>query len=269
MIVKKKHIVLSLAVYGCIATGVLYLAVGVIAILSFLRLKDGGADESSLLVFLNDFLAGRILIWIILLGTLSYVFWRFFEAITDPYQYGSELKGLMKRISIALSTIADALIVYSATVALLGNAEIRADGKPEAQRQLVSDILQESWGQGAIMLVGVIVLLVAAVQFFYGVTRGYKERLEIGHFSAAGKRMVHILGWIGYFSRGVIIGIIGFFYLKAGYMENGQDIVNTDKAFDFVGDHVGHLFFILLAIGTMCYGFFMFTLGATYNAEEG
>ena len=60
-----------LAMYGCISTGMVYGAVGVIAILSFLKIKQGGADEGSLLVYLNDYLVGKIFIWIILVGMLS------------------------------------------------------------------------------------------------------------------------------------------------------------------------------------------------------
>src|SRR5687768_5381347 len=103
-----------LPIYGCIATGIIYLSIGMIAILSFLKIKQGGADENSLLAFLNEFLLGKILIWIILLGTVSYIIWRIYESLTDPYGYGSNLLGIAQRTGIALSTIADMLIAYAA-----------------------------------------------------------------------------------------------------------------------------------------------------------
>ena len=71
--------------YGCIATGIVYAAIGVIAILSFLKIRHGGADENSLLVILNEYVIGKIFIWFILTGTLCYVIWRFYETIKDPY----------------------------------------------------------------------------------------------------------------------------------------------------------------------------------------
>lgn len=265
---KKKLIALSLAIYGCIATGIIYVAIGVIAILSFLKIKKGGADESSLLVFLNDYLVGKILIWIILLGTLSYIIWRIYEAITDPYDYGKQIQGIAKRTGIALSTVADVLIVYSAIQALLGGSHIPEDGQPTVQRDTVNNILQESWGQPLIITIGVVVLFIAITQLLYGVTRGYRERLDMAHFSLFIKRLIFSLGWIGYTARAIIIGIVGFFFVKAGTAVNEQYIVNTDKAFDFIGDHVGHVFFILVAIGTICYGFFMFALGITYDADK-
>jgi hypothetical protein len=46
-------------------------------------------------------------------------------------------------------------------------------------------------------------------------------------------------------------------------------VVNTDKAFDFIGDDVGHLYFIMVAAGTICYGLFMFVFGWYYDTDKG
>lgn len=50
---KKRTFIHFLPVYGCIATGIIYAAIGVIAILSFLKIRHGGADESSMMAILN------------------------------------------------------------------------------------------------------------------------------------------------------------------------------------------------------------------------
>lgn len=265
---EKKFFVHYLPIYGSISTGLIYVAIGIIAILSFLQIKDGGADEGSLLAFMYDYLAGKIFVWIILLGTLSYIAWRIWEAIKDPYNYGSSWKGIGRRAGIGLSSIADIFIAYSAVMVILGISNIQKDGVPEEEREFVGSMLQEGWGDWMIITLGVVITSTALVQFYYGITRGYKERLSIGHFSKEIKKLIHFLAWIGYLARGIIIGIIGFFFIKAGITEDAQLIVNTDKAFDFIGDHIGHLFFILVAIGTICYGFFMFFLGATYDADN-
>src|SRR5690349_10979898 len=116
---KNKTVIHYLPVYGCIATGLIYAAIGVIAILSFLKVRYGGADEASMMAILAEYAVGKIVIGIILLGTLCYIAWRFYETITDPYEYGRHFKGGIKRAGIALSTIADILIVYTAVRVLL------------------------------------------------------------------------------------------------------------------------------------------------------
>lgn len=264
----KEKFVHYLPVYGTFSTGLIYLSIGVIAILSFLRIKHGGADESSLMAFLNEYFFGRILIGIILLGMVSFVIWRIFEAIKDPYLYGSDLRGIGRRVGIGLSSIADAFIAFAAVRILLNIGNYREDGQPYAQRETVSNLLSENWGDWLIIIFGVIVFTTAVVQFYYGITRGYKERLDIAHFNKEKRKLIHFFAWMGYSARGIIIGVIGFFLIKAGYLQEAEHVVNTDKAFNFIGDHVGHLPFILVAIGTICYGIFMFAMGITYDVDN-
>jgi hypothetical protein len=266
-ITKKQKIIHFLPVYGCIATGVIYAAIGVIAMLSFLKIRHGGADEGSLMVILSDYVIGKIFIFIILLGTVCYIIWRFYETITDPYGYGNKMKGIIKRTGIALSTLADMLIVYATLRVLLGTSHIQSSGQPDEEREVVSNMLNQQ-GQWPVISIGVILLATAVIQLLYGITNGYRERVDIERFSRYIRSAIHILAWAGYFSRGIILGIIGFFYLKAGVLENAGDVVNTDKAFDFIGDHVGHLYFILLALATICYGLFMFAQGIAYDTDK-
>src|SRR5688572_17957437 len=246
----------------------IYLGIGMVAILSFFKLKDGGADESSLFAFLNEYRLVQIVVWIILLGTVSYILWRIYESIKDPYNYGSTFVGLSKRIGIALSSIADILIAHSAIVILLGASNVSPKGYLQQQQELVRDMLFQANGGLLVVIIGCIVLITAAVQFFYGITRGYKERLDIAHFRKGAKTFIHVVAWAGYFCRGVIIGIIGFFIFKAGITDDAAIVVNTDKAFDFIGDHVGHFYFIATALGTISYAVFMFVLGITYDSDK-
>jgi heme/copper-type cytochrome/quinol oxidase subunit 2 len=267
----KKHtgsIIKYLPVYGCISTGIIYVAVGVIAILSFLKLKHGGADESSLLVFLHRSIVGSILIWIILIGTICYIIWRIYESIKDPYGYGANMKGRLLRLAIALSVIPDLLIAYTAIATLLGSNKTTESGQPIEERKLVSELLGEDWGSTVIVVVGIVVSVTAIVQLVYGISNGYKERLNTQHLNFVMRKVVHGLAWFGYTARGFVLGIIGYYLMKAGVEEDAQFVVNTDKAFDFIGDHVGHVYFILIAAGTICYGLFMFALGITYDADK-
>ena len=265
---KKDKFIHYLPVYGTFSTGLIYLSIGIIAILSFLKLKDGGANESSLLVFLDDYFWGKIIIGVLLLGMLSFVVWRIFEAIKDPYLYGSDLKGIGRRTGIGLSSIADAFIALAAIRVLLNLGSYREDGEPYAKRETVSNILAEGGGNWLIIALGVIILTTAIVQLYYGLTQGYRERLDIGQFNKEKKKLIHFFAWMGYSARGIIIGIIGFFMIKAGVLKEEEHVVNTDKAFNFIGENIGNLPFVLVAIGTICYGLFMFAMGITYDVDN-
>jgi hypothetical protein len=264
---KPRLLVHYLPVYGCVSTGIMYAGIGIIALLSFLKFRDGGADESSMLAILNNYLAGKIMIGALLLGITCYILWRFYEAFTDPYQYGRHVKGIARRIGIALSTIADVLIVYAAVRILLGTSHVQTNGQPAEEREMVQRLLQLNNGSALVMGIGITYLATAVVQLYYGIARGYRERVDMARFSKRVQNMVHLLAWAGYFARGVILGIIGYFFVHAGATGDANTIVNTDKAFDFIGDHVGHPYFILTAIATICYGLFMMVQGVVYDTE--
>jgi hypothetical protein len=261
---RKKDWVWYLPELGSMATGITYGGVGVIALLSFFKVREGGADESSMLLVLNDFLLGKIIVIAILAGTSCYIVWRIYEAFTDPYQYGSSAKGIGRRFGIALSTVADALIVYAGVRVLLGSSHIQTDGQPREERAMTEALLNagDDW---VVILLGSVIVTTAIVQLIYGFTKGYKERVDEMDYSRGMLKALHILALYGYTARGIILGITGFFFLQAGILHRAQAVVNTDKAFDFIGDHVGHAFFILVAVGTICYGLFMFALGFTYK----
>ena len=261
---RRKRFVHYLPIIGCAAAGMTYVGIGVIALLSFFKVREGGADETSMLVVLNDILAGKIVVIIILTGTLSYVLWRIYESITDPYQYGNDYKGLAKRAGIAFSAVPDLLIVYAGIRVLTGITKIQANGQPLEERAFVQTLLNngQSW---IVMAIGCVTVGTAVIQLIYGITKGYKERVSDHSFSIVKRSFFNGLGLAGYTARAIILGIIGYFFFYAGVTRDSEAVVNTDKAFDFIGDNVGHFFFIVLAVGTICYGLFMFAMGATYK----
>lgn len=265
---RKSAVIRFLPVYGCIANGLIYTAVGVIALLSFFKIRNGGADEGSMLLLIKDYFIGKVFIGVVLTGALCFIIWRYYEAITDPYGYGSNTWGITKRAGIGLSTLADILIAWTATRVLFGKAHFTTNGDPKEEQEAVAEILQHSWGNELIIFLGVIIIVVGLMQSWYVVTRGYRERLDIDHFSNSLTVVTHVMAWSGYIARGVIVGVIGFFLLRSGITESAERVVNTDKAFDFIGDHVGHLYFILTALGTICYGAFMFILAFTYDRDK-
>jgi hypothetical protein len=168
---KQNLIIHYLPVYGCIATGIIYASIGIIAILSFFRLKNGGADENRFFAFLSSFLIGKIVVAIILIGTLSYIVWRFYEAIKDPYDYGKSFMGIVKRSGISLSTIADIQIVFSAFRFLAGWGNVIEGEQLDQQRKMIGEVLLKQQGNDIILGIGIVYMFTAAVQLFYGITR--------------------------------------------------------------------------------------------------
>lgn len=138
----KRILLKTLTLVGCFSTGIIYGSIGVIALLSFLKLKKGGADEGSFMVLLDGFLAGRILNWLIIFGAICFILWRFYEAFKDPYNLGNNAKGILLRTGAAFSSIADAFIALSALQALFNQQKAPKTGEPVQQRTIVAGLFE-------------------------------------------------------------------------------------------------------------------------------
>lgn len=263
----KRKLLKALTLIGCFSTGIIYGSIGVIAILSFLKLKNGGADENSFFSLLNGFALGRILNWVLILGAVCFIIWRFYEAFGDPHKMGSDAKAILLRTGAAFSSGADAFIALSALQAIYGGQKAPVTGEPTQQQSLVTDLLKTEWGRMVVIVTALILLLTALVLTFYGLSKRFTENIKAGDFTKGWTYVVHGTAYAGYLSRGVILGVIGFFFLKAAIKRNPDYVVNTDKAFDFIGDHIGPVAFLLIAMGTICYGLYMFVLGLHYDVE--
>lgn len=264
---EKSSFVYKLARAGAVSIGIVYVLIGVIALLSFMRVRHGGADESSVLNLLQRIPLGEVVVGLILLGLLAYIFWEFYNAWKDPYGYGNSIKGIGKRIGVACAGLAYGIIAYSAFQALL-NLTQGTHGDPTSQRLLVAKIFHWGAGEWIVGVFGAVVALVGLAQFVYVIKKGYREKIEVSLISKTKKLVIAVFAWLGHFARGIILLIMAFFLIKASVESNPSEVVNTDKAFDFLGDEIGHFSFIAVAIGTICYGIYMFLLSYYYDFQD-
>jgi hypothetical protein len=266
--VKRKSL-RALTLIGCFSTGIIYGSIGVIAILSLFKLKNGGADESSFFALLEGYAPGRVLNWVIVTGAVCFIIWRFYEAFADPYKMGNGAKAILLRTGAAFSSGAHAFIAVSALQALFSKQMASLTGEPTQQRSMVAHLFETDWGRVVVFATGFIVLVTALVLLFYGLSSRFTETIKSSDFTKGWKQVIHGIAYFGYFSRGVILGVTAFFFLKAAIRRNSGYVVNTDKAFDFIGDHIGVVAFFIIAMGTISYGLYMFILGLHYDVDAG
>jgi hypothetical protein len=260
---KYKPYIKHLAVYGCYSIAVVYLMVGLMAILSFLGESDNGASEEGIIDAILEIPLGEVIIVVIVLGLLGYITWRVFEAITDPYDFGSDFKGIARRTGIGLSATGYAIIGFSAIQIVLeggGNGE-------EDQQLLVGQVLDFPAGAWIIGIAGAIVAFAGLVQFKYVYGGDYNKRFKYDQMPDKLVTTTHILAWVGYIARGIILLVIAYFLISAAIEGDPSEVGDTDSAFDFLGDFgvIGHIGFILVALGTMAYGVFMIISGRYYS----
>jgi hypothetical protein len=261
-----KNIAEKLARYGCYSVASVYIMVGLMALLSFMGVAEDAADEERMIDVVMEIPFGEVLISIMILGLLGYVTWRVYEAFADPYNFGSSLKGKAQRVGIGLSAIGYVLIAIGATQILFGGG-----GDSESEQKLfISQVLGWPGGQILVGIAGLILGFTALVQIKYIYGGDYHKRMEYEKMPSWIEKATHITAWAGYIARSIILGVLGYFLIKAAIYSDSDEAGDTDSAFDFLGDFgtIGHIIFIAVALGTICYGIFMIISGYYYSFEE-
>lgn len=263
----KPLFVYKLARFGALSLGVVYAMIGVVALLSLLQLKQGGADNSSILNMLNSIPFGNVLVGTIFCGLAGFIVWKFYNAVADPYGYGDSYRGLGKRAAIAAGGAAYATIAFSAVEAFfdLSNS---THGSPQQQQLLVAKVFQWWAGEWLVGLLGLLIGITGIAQFVYVFRKGYREKLVVQQISELKKKAIGSLAWLGHFARGIILLIIAYFLVVASLQSQPSEVVNTDKAFNYLGEKIGHFVFVVVAIGTICYGLYLFALSFYFDFED-
>lgn len=257
-----------LARLGCVSIGTVYVLLGGLALLALAGVLTGSADEDRMIHVLMDVPGGSVLIWLGIAGLAGYVLWRATEVVADPYEFGSDLRGLATRIGIGLSAFAYGLIAYSAARIARGHGA-GGDASEDEQQRLIGRVLEWPAGEAVVAAAGVFVLIVGLLQFVLVVKRAYTTEIRMARCGRRMQALIHTLAWYGYSARGVILCVLGYFLLRGALTSNPQAVGDTDTAFDFIGGGlVGDSAFFVVALGTMAYGVFMYVNAWFYRFEK-
>jgi hypothetical protein len=246
-----------LARVGSVSVGTVYVLIGVWAMLALHRIARPAADEERILQRALEIPLGRPFIAAIAVGTVGYVLWLLFEAVFDPYDFGSSAKGLAERVGIALSTVAYGVIVMAALKVLRGGG---GDGEDE-QRLLVYRVMHWPGGRWLVAAGGLVVIGAGLYQIAYVYGGDHRRRLALDARGPLARRLFDLLAWAGYGARCAILVVLGGFWLKAAWSFDPTAVGDTDSAFDFLGfggGPLGDAIFSAVALGTVGYGLFMY-----------
>jgi hypothetical protein len=257
-----------IARWGCIAIGTVYVLVGVVALLALSGVFTDHADEYRIVRVVMAWPGGAAIIWTIIAGLAGYVVWRVIEVFADPYEFGSDLRGLAIRIGVGLTGLAYGLVAFSAARIALGAPGTTETSEQELQ-QVVGQALAWPGGPWWVGLAGGALWIFAILQVGLIVRRSYAIEIDLDGRSPAMRRLIHALAWAGYAARGVILSVLGWFLVRAATTLDPEEVGDTDTAFDFIGGGIaGDSAFFLVALGTVGYGLFMYLAAAFYKFRK-
>lgn len=201
----------NLARTGYASRGVVYLIVGVFAMLAAFGGAEKTDSEGALLKLLGQPF-GQAMVLIMILGLISYVVWRLVQTIFDTDDHGWSLKGIAVRGGLLASAFTYAVLALYA-LALVGAAKSSDSGGTS-----IADTIAGTIGSKPLQLTLCVVFAGAAIaHWFKALTRGYAAHFQA---SESAMRLVHPVSMAGLIARGTVFAVtallLAFRFLDGG-----------------------------------------------------
>lgn len=214
---------------GYIVRGLVY---GMIGLLAFQVVAGVGGsldDPQGAIATMGKSPFGVVVLYAILIGLVGYSLWGFIRAIADPLHKGSDAKGIAERIGFAVSGVSYLLLAFATYGLISGASSAARNGAQTSQvQQTAATILTKPWGPTAVAIVGVIVIVVGAIQVFQGVNSTFDKQFDPYALTPHQRTWIDRLGRFGTAARGVVFAMVGFFLFSAGYNHNPSQAQGID-----------------------------------------
>jgi hypothetical protein len=246
---------------GWFAKGVVYVIAGVLALSVAVKASgwsdspDTGNQEASPTGAIKTVAGsggGTLLLWLLAIGMLIYAGWRVLSAFMPG---GSDADARLHRIGYIVSAIVYIMFAITA-IALARRASTDANGNTQVT-DITSSIMSNAAGRWLIGLVGVIVMAVGLYRLSKGIKVDVDDELDLSGMSATRVKCTRVLGAIGEFGRGIGIGLVGFFLLRAAITYHVNEATGLDGALRRLATNSwGVVVVFVVGIGFAAYGIF-------------
>lgn len=248
---------------GYAAKGIVYIIVGFLAFQAAFELGGRTTDSRGALqsIFRQPF--GRILLFAIAVGLVGYLVWRLTEAIFDIEYKGTGFKGIIKRLGYALSGLAYGSLALTALQLALG---LSVSGGDNGSQVWTARLLNFPFGRYLVAAVGLVAVGLGVNAAYVAVTGMFLKKIKTEEMSDTAKKWVSVAGATGLIARGIVLGMVGWFFLQAAWLANASKAGDSAKALSIIeGRPFGSWLLGILAVGVTVYGLYALLVQSRYR----
>lgn len=245
----------KLARFGFYTKGFLFIVIGLLAILVAIGERGGElADPTGALTRIAKAPYGKIILIVFVVGAAAHGAWNILRGAADVDNAGKGVQGIIKRC-IAAGTGFFYLFLAWTAWSIVSATQI-AEGAGTVQKNLTALLLALPLGAILVGLVGLIVIGAGLHECYSGVTGKYQESFKLYNLDSKRLAIIKILGVFSFLARGLIFGIMGYFFIVAAIDSNPNEAVGIDGALRTLSQsYFGKTVLFVTAAGLVCHGF--------------
>lgn len=243
-----------MARFGYAAKGVVYVLVGVLAFQAAFNWggQVTGSKGAFQTIAAQPF--GNFLLFIIAIGLLGYVLWRFVQALWDPEHRSNGAESLGRRITYGINGLVYGSLAIFALKVVFGQSS--SSGSSSSQQ--TATLMSQPFGRWLVALVGVAIVAYGFYCFYRAATVKFRQKLKLREMSLAEEKWAIRIGRFGLASKGVVSVIIGYFFIQAAKSADPSQARTTEGALQAIQQQsFGAVLMGIVALGLIAYGIHM------------
>jgi len=244
----------ALTRFGYGVRGLIYIVMGILAVQVALGKGGALASPQGAIADIGKQPAGLILLWVVLLGLISYSMWGVVRAVMDPLHKGHDSKGLLARFGFLSSAFGYAIIILP-TYGYITGASKTTNGSQT--QKFITTIMEMPWGRWAIGILGLIVLVGGLYQIYLGFSSGFERQFQTYALTPKEVKLASDIGRFGTSARGVVLAVVGGLIGLTAYHANPSQQVGMDTALATVLHQPYGIWLLgIVALGLIAFGFY-------------
>lgn len=245
--------------FGYMTKGIVYGMIGILAILAAIGPGGETTGTSGALQSIAEMPFGEVVLWVIGIGLIGYILWDFIKAFKDPENEGKDVKGLIKRTGYLISGVIYANLSFGAIklASHTGNA-----GGSDSEKTLSAKLMEYPFGVWIIGSIGAIIIGYGLYELYSGLKEKFMADIKTVEMNDKERKVACLSGKVGLIARGLVLCIVGFFFIRTAYTHNPGESKGLGGALAEVATKpFGQIFLAIIAAGLVLYGIYQIIRG--------
>lgn len=251
-------VVVALARLGYAVKGILYIIIGLLAVLLAVGHGGSATDQRGAIGAIAALPFGRFILIVMTIGLFGFGLWSIFQGVLDVDGHGTKAKGILARVGYAAVGVTYIILGYGALRVVTGTGGAGKSTTSSTQ-DWTAILLKQPFGQALVVIVGLVVLAIALYLYIRAYKAQFQSSLNLGQLRSDSRKVIVSLGRLGYAALGVVFTIIGIFLIVAALQHNANKAVGLDGALqNLIHQPFGPVLLFIVALGLIAYGLYSF-----------